>query len=106
MSEPRYQLCKECDHFVDDNPAYDDGDAILLAKYDHLEDGEQEFDHEAEPWMAAGEATLMTWREARPDLFYVYPDGKIGPNSRFHSRRGKVDRPVGHALQSRRRHRR
>ena len=90
-------MCAKCDHFVDDNilvkgdfyfddpakPAGEEG----LARFIHLEDGEQEFDHDAVP---GGElATLSKWKLGRPELFIEHPDGKIGPNSIHHPRRGK-----------------
>jgi rubrerythrin len=71
----RYRLCKHCDHFADEEG--------------HLEDGEQEFDHDPEPDGPA--LTLDEWKAKRPDLFVNHPDGKIGPNSIHHSRRGKID---------------
>lgn len=77
-------LCKHCDHFVDDNYGCEDDNS--LAKHIHMEDGEQEFDHDAEPGQVSDE-----WDKIRPDLFKEYPDGEIGPNSQFHSRRGKID---------------
>lgn len=85
MDNHVYAICRHCHHFVD--PA--DADAIEggPAPFVHLEDGEQEFDHDAEP---AGQATLSEWKRRRPDLFHEYPDGKIGPNSSHHSRTGKL----------------
>ena len=79
-----YEMCKLCDHFIEDNS----GDTTPgVAKHLHLEDGEQEFDHDATP---SGQAhTLSEWEGLRPDLFKEHPDGKIGPNSVHHSRRGK-----------------
>lgn len=72
---PTYQLCKHCDHFADE--------------MGHMEDGEQEFDHNPEPDGPA--LPLAEWKVNRPDLFVMHPDGKIGPNSIHHSRRGKID---------------
>lgn len=104
-----YALCKHCDHFVDVNYGADEDVAAgrypgvfdpcnpppagtdtsdWIAKYIHLEDGNQEFDHNAEP----GEVrTGDEWEKLRPDLFKEHPDGCVGPNSRHHSRRGKID---------------
>lgn len=82
-----YTMCKHCDHFVDSDTTIGDSDDETV--WDHLEDGEQEFDHNAEPSMK--EFTLAAWRERRPDLFTTYDDGKTGPNSVHHSRRGKKD---------------
>lgn len=85
MDNHEYALCTKCDHFVEENeehlynPEY--------ATHLHLEDGEQEFDHDATPGMIL---TGDQWDKERPDLFTEYADGKIGPNSIFHSRRGKV----------------
>ena len=78
-----YTLCVGCDHFVDPN------DEPGCAPFVHLEDGEQEFDHDAEPSNQVH--TLEEWRKLRPDLFVKHEDGKIGPNSLHHSRRGKLD---------------
>lgn len=79
-----YTMCKHCDHFV--QPNYNAEGCI--EGFIHLEDGEQDFDHDAEPH---GKASLEYWKRRRPDLFKEYPDGKIGPNSKHHSRRGKND---------------
>lgn len=85
MVTTKYTQCKHCDHFVDDNTAQGEGIAANV----HLEDGEQEFDHDAEP----GETkTMAEWQAERPDLFKMHPDGKIGPNSIYHSQRGKDNR--------------
>ena len=78
-----YTLCKHCDHFVDPNEPYQEG----TAKFIHLEDGEQEFDHEPEP--SDQVHTLAQWREIRPDLFVEHEDA-IGPNSIHHNRKGKL----------------
>ena len=97
-----YILCKHCDHFVDDNPLgpgeffYDDPakpeGVAGYARYDHMENGDQEFDHDALPDGPA--RFLKEWQHHRPDLFMKHKDGNIGPNSRFHSRRGKIDKPL------------
>ena len=81
-----YEICRHCDHFIEENnPA----ECVPRARFIHLDDGEQEYDHDAE---RSGQAnTLHEWTTRRPDLFTKYPDGKIGPNSMHHSRRGKVD---------------
>ena len=78
-------LCTCCDHFIEKNTAEGEG----LAAYVHLDNGEQEYDHEATP----GESkTMAEWKESRPDLFKSHPDGEIGPNSEYHSQRGKDNR--------------
>jgi hypothetical protein len=87
-SKAKYTLCRHCDHFVDKNDAFD-GSCHQVARFIHLEDGEQEFDHDAEP--STKTHLLEEWRRLRPDLFKMHPDGKIGPNSAHHSRRGKID---------------
>ncbi len=85
MNSIIYTLCKHCDHFVEPNEEHETHPEY--AAFYHLEDGEQEFDHDAEP----GEShTIDEWNELRPDLFQEHPDGKIGPNSVFHSQRGKL----------------
>ena len=97
-------LCRHCDHFVSENPAIgasvvvstttvtitnDDGGTETLARYVHAEDGEQAFDHDAEP----GESHRgQDWARLRPDLFIEHPDGKVGPNSIHHLQRGKKAR--------------
>jgi hypothetical protein len=83
----QYILCKHCDHFVEanDQDSIDRGCAAFI----HMEDGEQEFDHAAEP--SDQSHTLEEWKQLRPDLFKHHRDGKIGPNSIHHSRRGKID---------------
>lgn len=83
---PAYTLCLHCDHFVDTNDSHQPGDD--LAPYVHLEDGEQEFTHDAAP--GPDSRPLAEWQAARPDLFLQHPDGATGPNSIFHSRRGKA----------------
>ena len=84
----KYTLCKHCDHFVEENPAHVSGKDDY-ATFLHLEDGEQEFDHDAAP--SDQVMTGAEWKKKRPDLFFDYPDGKIGPNSIHHNRRGKDD---------------
>ena len=81
LSNVAYTLCKHCDHFVDPDPE-------SPCKFVHLEDGEQEFDHDPEP--SDQTHTLAQWQVLRPDLFFKHPDEAIGPNSVHHSRRGKV----------------
>jgi len=83
--EPR-TLCKHCDHFVENDNVSDPA----AAGYVHLDDGEQEYDHNAEPSETVERAEL---EKIRPDLWRRYADGKIGPNSWWHSRRGKIDPP-------------
>lgn len=99
----RETLCKHCDHFVEQNYLDDDkieivsstvidlidanGGKMRQCRYIHLEDGEQEFDHDADP---SGEIhTPEEWGKLRPDLFIKHPDA-IGPNSKYHSQRGKI----------------
>lgn len=77
-----YTICKHCDHFVE--PNFED-----TTKFLHLEDGEQEFDHNAEPSQQS--MKLKEWTEIRPDLFIFHKDERVGPNSKFHHRRGKND---------------
>ena len=89
MNKTKYRLCKHCDHFVDENTGIEPRNIHKVTKYIHLEDGEQEFDHDAEPQEKDGER-LSYWRANRPELFLAHPDGKIGPNSIHHNnQRGK-----------------
>lgn len=76
-----YNQCAHCDHFIEP-----DGTADL---YRHLDDGEQSYDHDAEP--SSGAQSIAEWMEQRPDLFVRHSDGKVGPNSGLHRRRGKID---------------
>jgi hypothetical protein len=72
-----FEMCGHsgCSHFITANPAAGPG----LAAFDHLDDGDKEHDHDAVP--GGGTGTLATWRTTRPDLFVMYADGRIGPNS-------------------------
>lgn len=106
MDDIRYHQCKHCDHFVEPNDCLNDGfgekikegeTAVYfrdehgefgVAKFIHLDDGDQEYDHDAEP---GEEHTGREWKLLRPDLFTKHPDGAIGPNSSYHNRRGKKD---------------
>jgi hypothetical protein len=85
MSTARYTICALCDHFV----MLNDDEGVTTADFVHLEDGEQGFDHDARPSPAV--MTLDGWKAARPDLFITHRDDKVGPNSRFHPRVGKVN---------------
>jgi len=86
MTEPLYDLCKLCWHFVDYNDSY--GDYPGLAEYIHLDDGEKEHDHDAQP---TGEPRpLDVWKVTNPSLFTTYADGKIGPNSSDFKPRRKI----------------
>lgn len=79
-----YVICKHCDHFVDDNDLPSDLSGAELerfARFIHLNSGEKDHDHEAEP--GARMQTLREWKQERPDLFVRFPDGKIGPNSEY-----------------------
>ena len=88
VDELPFTLCRHCDHFVDANEPLESAPRGT-APFIHLENGEQEFDHDAEP--GAETHSLDEWRKLRSDLFHEYPDGAIGPNSLDHSRRGKVE---------------
>jgi len=71
------------------NPPPEQHTGNWIAKYIHLEDGKQEFDHDATP----GEThTGDEWAKLRPDMFKEHLDGAVGPNSIYHSRRDKVDK--------------
>jgi hypothetical protein len=53
--------------------------------YDHMDDGEKDFNHNAMPdldSMRTGDEFARDF----PTLFKEYKDGKIGPNSRYHKR--------------------
>ena len=80
--EAVYDLCAEpgCWHFVDENWPYTEQDEGI-APFIHLDDGEKEYDHDAVP--SGKPETLRIWRLAFPELFWVYSDGKIGPNSGY-----------------------
>jgi hypothetical protein len=80
-----YELCARCDHFVDFHE--ETTERGVRAGYAHLDDGEQDYDHAAEP--SNVRKTLAEWRRDRPGLFTLYPDGKVGPNSAYHEPRGQ-----------------
>lgn len=85
--ENEYTLCALCDHFIELNESKSQD--FSPTDYIHLEDGNQDFDHDATP----SDQTYFEskWEKIRPDLFTEYPDGAVGPNSSHHDRRGKVD---------------
>lgn len=77
-----FEKCAHCDHFIEPEET--------AGRFRHLDDGEQRYDHDAEP---SGEVhTFAEWLKQHPDLFVLHSDGKIGPNSALHdNRRGKID---------------
>lgn len=80
-----YEICAYCDHFIEDNPAWVPEDGFTVPPFLHLDDGEKEHDHDAEP--SEDVRDLGQWKIDRPELFTEWADGKIGPNS---SMRGVV----------------
>ena len=80
-----YELCARCHHFVDF--AEETTERGVRAGYVHLDDGEQDYDHAAEP--SGVRKALREWKKERPELFRRYPDGRIGPNSVYHEQPGK-----------------
>ncbi len=80
-----YERCAHCHHFVDFAEETTEGG--VRAGYVHLDDGEQEYDHAAEP--SGVRKTLREWKQDRHELFKRYPDGRIGPNSIYHDQPGK-----------------
>lgn len=86
-SNTEYTICQHCHHFVDPNDDYEPGNGN--AEFVHLENGEQEFDHDAQP--SEETKTLKEWEQERPELFKEYEDGEIGPNSIHFDRKGKCD---------------
>jgi hypothetical protein len=76
-----YEKCKHCWHFIEPNDETQiPGFAVLkLAEYVHLDNGEKEHDHDAEP--SGDKRTLDEWKNAHPELFHMHKDGMIGPNS-------------------------
>lgn len=76
-----YTLCARCDHFVDANSSA--GDDPTYARFVHLDDGEKDHDHDAEP--SDQTFSLDEWKAIRPDLFERDPaTGRIGPNREQH----------------------
>lgn len=80
-----YELCRDCDHFVEPNDVSGPG----IMEYIHLADCEDDNpasnpdgDHDGEPSGMTG--SLWTWKRRRPDLFIDHGDGHIGPNSTAH----------------------
>lgn len=87
----QYELCRDCDHFVEPNDAGDEN----LMQYIHLADNEDDNpasdpdgDHDAVP--SGLTDTLAGWQCHRPDLFRDYGDGHIGPNSMAHVMPGRL----------------
>jgi len=58
-----YERCRRCLHFVDLNACEGED----LAEYIHLEDGETDFTHDAEP--SGIIMSLEKWQEIRSELF-------------------------------------
>lgn len=83
IADLEYTKCAYCDFFVEVNPAKDDDEGI--AEYIHLDDGEKEHDHDAVP--STETHTLDGWDEINPQLFTMFSDGKIGPNSEFYGKK-------------------
>lgn len=78
ITNRNYEKCAHCWHFIEPNDA-EPVPEITLAAYLHLDDGGKEHDHDAAP---SGDArTIVQWGQSCPELFHVYPDGAIGPNS-------------------------
>lgn len=73
-----YVQCAKCAHFVDPNEPADIAQ-YDVAPYVHLDDGEKEHDHDAQPGPTA--MPLREWKRLHPELFQKGLDGKIGPNS-------------------------
>ena len=79
MDDLSYEKCAHCWHFIEENAAY--GDYPGLAEHVHLDNGEKEHDHDAEP--SGDIQTLRQWRAQHPELFITYADDAIGPNSAY-----------------------
>jgi len=80
--ETSYEKCRLCWHFIERNdtdPEDFAGTGIVVAEYVHLDNGEIEHDHDAEP--SGDRQTLAAWKQQHPELFRSYPDGQTGPNS-------------------------
>lgn len=77
MDAVLYEKCAHCWHFIE--PNYDWDEDHSLAEYLHLDNGEKEHDHDAEP--SGDIRTLDEWKRVQPSLFHTFPDGNIGPNS-------------------------
>ena len=80
-----FDLCKHCDHFIDQN--YCDGEEVPegVCEFIHCCDEEHhnpDDHHNAEP--RGTPKTLEQWKLERPDLFVEHEDGLIGPNSEYH----------------------
>lgn len=77
-----YTQCLHCDHFVEVNEDFvernDKTDQLGLSEYYHLDDGEKEHEHDAVPGLTL---TGEEWQRIRPELFDMFEDRKIGPNS-------------------------
>lgn len=80
MMTHSYTKCAYCDHFVEENIPDEPG----IAPYIHNDDGEKEHDHDAVP--STESHTLKEWNDIKPELFTLYHDGKIGPNSEYYGK--------------------
>ena len=67
-------MCYFCNHFIEENDGAEKGQA----KYVHLDDGDKDHDHDAQPGMSN---PVSWWKRELSHLFKEYPDGKVGPNS-------------------------
>lgn len=87
-----YDLCKHCDHFVEDVTEAGAAERV----YTHLCDERHhnpDDAHAAEP--RGTPKTLGEWKKDRPDLFTPFDDGSIGPNSRkFLTKLNAADSPT------------
>lgn len=71
-----YDLCKECDHFIERG---------FTSEWEHIFDGSHhDPDARCAPRPRGTPKTLVEWQKERPDLFVEHVDGLIGPNSRYH----------------------
>jgi hypothetical protein len=103
--EATYTKCLGCDHFVIENdewsPDLDPANwyqGIMPDRYEHLDDGDKEHNHPAEPSNVS--FTLAQWALLRPELFRTFMDGSIGPNSRYYPDGLECDHYMTHGLET------
>ncbi len=89
-----YELCKHCDHFIDSN----EGATKEQAQFVHLADERYHVPDDAHAAEPRGEVkTLARWQIDRPDLFAMFADGSVGPNSAAYAT--KLNQPGGPTIE-------
>jgi hypothetical protein len=87
LTQVRYEMCGQegCWFFIEKNDAEAEP-GFEIAAHVHLcaaeyDSADPDADHNATP--SGDVRTLGEWRGAYPALFHEFPDGYIGPNSKY-----------------------